>query len=144
MKKLILICLVIAAMTQARGQTATIDLGTYTQKTYSVAQTLTNETGKWFQWNAEKEVPITLNYICLLTKGTGMQTETTVQLYGKCFTGDSWILIDTGLSGTIATTASVAIKVTNHLQYRHFKTLITASGSGTTIITKQEFKVWLQ
>jgi hypothetical protein len=145
MKKLIIIMLFMVAMFAVRAQTATIDFGTNTtQQTYSVSQTLTDTTGKWFQWNCSQAVPISLNYTVLLTKGTGSHTETTVQLYGKCFSGDAWVLIDTGLSGTITTTATVTIKVTTHLQYRYFKTLLTGTGTGTTKITKQEFKIWLQ
>jgi hypothetical protein len=144
MKKILIILAFIALTAMVRAQTATIDLGTYTQKSYAVAQTLTNTTAKWFQFNAAKEVPISLNYSCLLTKGTGSHTETTVQLYGKCFVGDAWTLIDTGLSGTITTTYNLEIKVTNHLQYRYFKVLFTGTGIGTTVITNQNFKVWLQ
>jgi hypothetical protein len=144
MKKLLIILTLIALTAVVGAQTVTVDLSTYTQKTYAVAQTLTNTTAKWFQFNAVKEVPISLNYSCLLTKGTGSHTETTVQLYGKCFVGDAWVLIDTGLSGTITTTYNLEIKVTNHLQYRYFKVLFTGTGVGTTVIMNQNFKVWLQ
>jgi hypothetical protein len=144
MKKILIILAFIALTAVVRAQTATIDMGNYSLRTYAIAQTLTNTTGKWFQFNAPKDVPISINYSCLLTKGTGSHTETTVQLYGKCFTGDDWTLIDTGLSGTITTTATVSLKETNHLQYRYFKVLLTGTGTGTTVITSQNFKIWLQ
>jgi hypothetical protein len=144
MKKLLIMLALIAVTAIVSAQTATIDLGTFTQRTYSVAQTLTNTTAKWFQFNVSKEVPISVNYSCLLTKGTGSHTETTVQFYGKCFSGDAWTLIDTGLSGTITSTYNLEIKVTNHLQYRYFKVLFTGTGNGTTVITNQNIKIWLQ
>ena len=144
MRKLLIILSLLVIVTLARAQTATIDLGTMTQKSYAVSQTLTDVTAKWFQYNAPQSVPISLTYSALLTKGTGSHTETTVQLYGKCFTGDDWVLITTALSGTITTTYNLTINVTTHLQYRYFKVLFTGTGTGTTKITSQNFKIWLQ
>lgn len=145
MKKLILITVLLALMGSLSAQTATIDLlAGNTSAVYKVSQTLTNTTVKYFQWNAPQAVPISVNYSATLTKVTGTHTDVLIELYGKCFVGDAWTLITSANSGEISTTYAVSLKSSASNQYRYFKTVYTGTGTATTTITNQEFKIWLR
>ena len=144
MKKSIAILFLFTFIGMAGAQTATIDLGVNTSGTYGVSQTLTNTTVKYFVWNAPQSVPVSVNYSATLTKLTGTHTDVTVVLYGKCFSGDAWVSIGSVASGEISTTYAVTIKSTATLQYRYFKTEFTGTGTATTSITAQQFKIWLR
>lgn len=131
------------AMFTAGAQTATYQLTpTQTMSTVATDYTLTNEVAQYFVFKAEKNNPVAVDYKVLLTKGTGSHTETTVVLSGRKFTGDTWVAIATGLSGAITTTGTVSLSFPGTLQYREFKVNFTCTGTGTTTISNQEFKVW--
>lgn len=140
---LLFVFLIVAIGIQA--QTATFNLGSASYYKASTDYTVTNTTESWFQFNAPKNHPVTLDFEVLLTKGTGSHTDMSVALYGRKFDGDSWTQIGTTqTTGTITTTATVTFNVTTHLRYRQFKLSYTGTGIGTTTISDQYFKVWYQ
>lgn len=143
MKKLLLTLFLFAAFGMAKAQTATYQLtNVETLRDVATDYTLTDAVAKYFVFKAEKNNPIAVDYQVLLTKGTGSHTETTVVLSGRKFSSDTWTEIGTGLSGTITTTALVTISFPGTLQYREFKVEFTGTGTGTTTISNQQFKIW--
>lgn len=145
MKKLLIIFALLVTVTLTRAQTATYAIPkSATIGIVSAASTLTNAVVKWFQFNAEKDNVTTQDYQCLLTKLTGSH-DVSVQLYGRKFTGDSWVAIGAAVtSGTITTTAKVTVSNPVPNRYRQFKVEFTGTGTATTSITNQYLKFWLQ
>lgn len=145
MKKVLIIMLFMAALFAVRAQTATYQVApNATVLNVTTDYTLTDATLQYFIFKAEKNNPVAIDYQVLLTKGTGSQTECAVVLYGRKFSSDSWTTIDSDLAGTITTTATVTLSFPGTLQYREFKVAFTGTGTGTTTISNQQFKVWLK
>ena len=143
MKRLLIVFALLVAMVTTKAQTATFQLipnSTYVNVTTDY--TLTNTVSQYFIFKAEKNNPLAVDYTVVLTKGTGSQTDMAVVLYGRKFTSDDWTTIDADTSGTITTTATVSLNFPGSLQYREFKVTFTGTGSGTTTISNQSFKVW--
>lgn len=134
----------------ARGQTTTLSglsgniFSNETYKNWSADYTITNTTVRNFEFTAIPKVPVTINYVVDLTKGTGSHTDCSVVLYGKCFNGDSWETIDSGTTGTITTTYHLELSTSVPKRYRYFKVAFTGTGVGTTTISSQEFKLWFE
>lgn len=144
MKRLILLLLLVAITFVASAQSGTYQMvkGT-TMVNVATDYTVTNTTEKWFLFKAEKDQPISVDYQVLLTKGTGSHTDMSVQLYGRKFSGDAWSAIGPAVtSGTITTTYLLTVSHPGNVQYREFKLGFTGTGTGTTTISNQQFKVW--
>ena len=132
--------------TMARGQAATFTMmPNATAVTSETDYTVTNTTVSYFVFKAEKEYPSSQDYQVLLTKGTGTHTDMSVQLSGRKFSGDSWTTIGSAVtSGTITTTYLLTISNIVPTRWREFKVAFTGTGIGTTTISSQTFKLWLQ
>jgi hypothetical protein len=113
--------------------------------TITTDYTVTNAVESWFLYKSEKNYPIAVDYQVLLTKGTGSHTDMSVQLYGRKFSGDGWTSIGVPVtSGTITTTYLLTVSYPGNLQYREFKLGFTGTGTGTTTVSNQQFKVWFK
>lgn len=145
MKKILILFVFLIAAIGLQAQTGTFDLGSGTMFTVGTDYTITGTTAIWFQFNAYKNYPLTQDFEVTLTKGTGTVTNVAVTLYGRKFAGDDWTQIGTALaSGTITTTYTGTISNTLVNRYRQFKVLYQGTGTGTTTISTQIFKIWLQ
>lgn len=144
MRKLITILVLILFCAVSYSQTAINNLGDgITFKTWSTDYTLTNTTANEYTWKAAKHYPGTYSYTVSLTKVSGTQ-DVTATLYGKTFSGDSWVSITSGTSGSITTTATITLQNTVPYRYRYFKIKLQGNATAVTTITSQSFKIWLE
>jgi hypothetical protein len=144
MRNILLLLLVLITF-ELSAQTATYSMGKGTMMTVETDYTVTNTTVTYFVFSASKDYPTSQDYQVLLTKGTGSQTDMSVQLSGRKFSGDSWTTLGAAVtSGTIATTYLLTISQPTPVRYREFKVAFTGTGNGTTTISSQTMKLWLQ
>jgi len=142
MRKIILILAIAFVAIAASGQTATITLSEdITQYTLETNYTLTNTTAMWFQWNAPRDIPATQDYQVNLDSLAGNHTNIAIALYGRKFDDDSWSQIGSTVNSTDGT-AIETISNTAPNRYRQYKVLFTGTGTGTTTIDWQKFKIW--
>jgi len=144
MKQILIILALIVAATIANGQTATFDIPSKTLREVTNNYTLTNEVAAWFQFTALKDNPSTQNYQCKLKHATGTHTAVAVSLYGRMFSDDSWTQIgstQTWSPGVNDSTLTISNPVYN--RYREYKVNFAGTGTGTTTIDNQIFKIWL-
>lgn len=126
------------------AQTATFATnGTYGQ--YTVVQTLTNTTAKWFQVNGYTDWITSIDFQCHLDSTSGNHTNVAVSLYGRKFSTDSWTAIGSTVNwkGTTADT-TITISTTSGSRWREYKLNYVGTGTGTSSVTWQKFKLWYQ
>jgi hypothetical protein len=143
MKRLIsILALVFIIIGTASAQTATFYIPTrHTIDVVNTDYTITNTTAVWFLWNAERDMRATQDYQVNLDSLTGDHTNIDISLYGRKFSDDSWTQIGSTTSSTDGT-ATETISNTAANRYRQYKVLFTPTGTGTTIIDFQKFKIW--
>jgi len=142
MRKLLLILVIAIVAIAARGQTATFSIGDkHTYKVINTNYTLTNTTVIWFQWNAARDIPATQDYQVNLDSLAGNHTNIAIKLYGRTFEDDSWVQIGSTVNSTDGT-ATETISNTTPNRYRQYKAEFTGTGTGTTTIDWQKFKIW--
>lgn len=145
MKKLAIIMLLTVTMFAVKAQTATYQLtkGT-TFLNVATDYTLTDAVNQYFIFKAENNNPLAVDYKVILTTVTGNHTNITVVLSGRKFSGDTWTTIATGTTPAFpySNPEKITISFPGTLQYREFKVSFTGTGTGTTLISNQEFKVW--
>jgi len=142
MRKLLLILVIAVVAIAARGQTATFSISPKnTMKTVNKDYTLTNTTVTWFQWDAPRDVPATQDYQVNLDSLSGDHTNIAIKLYGRKFDDDSWTQIGSTVNSTDST-ATETISNTGPNRYRQYKVEFTGTGTGTTTIDWQKFKIW--
>jgi hypothetical protein len=143
MKKLIFILaflFVIASIATAQEATFSIKASKNFKKV-STNYTLTNTTVLWFQWDAARGIPATQDYQANLDSLSGNHTNIAIKLFGKKFSDDSWTQIGSTVNSTDGTaTETISNTVLN--RFRFYKTEFTGTGTGTTNIDFQKFKVW--
>lgn len=145
MRKLIFILVLAIVAIAARGQTQTYNLEDGTYKNVTTDYTITNTTAIWFLFKAAKNNSATQDFCVTLTKGTGSHSNIDVTLYGRKFSTTDWVQIGSTISsGVITTTYTGTISNTVHNRYREYKVLYQGTGTGTTTISNQELKTWMQ
>ena len=135
--------LVIAAIT-ATAQTATFTIiSSATEKLVSTDYTLTNTTASWFLWKASRGFGATQDFQVKLDSLAGNHTNVAVALYGRKFEDDGWTQIGSTVNWT-GSTADTTITISNTAlnRYRQYRSLFTGTGTGTTTIDSQQFKIW--
>lgn len=103
--------------------------------------TITNTTVVWFLWNAERNMRATQDYEVNLDSLAGDHTNIAIALYGRKFSDDSWTQIGSTINSTTGT-ATETINNTVANRYRQYKVSFTGTGTGTTTIDWQKFKIW--
>lgn len=147
MRKLaaILILMMVAIISIADNDLGSMESNYYTitYKKWAVDYTLTNGVAQTFTVDAAKSYPSTQSLTLNFDKVSGSH-DVTVVLYGRCFSGDDWVQIATGSTGTISTTYDLTITNTVPNRYREFKWVATGTGTAVTTIDSQEFKLFLE
>ena len=143
MKKILLILFSVFAALTLTAQDATFRVGNKTLRDVSTDYTLTNTTESWFRFVMPKDVPTTQDYQVILDSASGDHTAIAVALYGRVFDTQDWTQIG---STTTSTTGDDTVKISNTsmVRYREFKASLTGTGTGTTTIANQAFKLWLE
>jgi len=142
MKKFLLILVIAFVAFAASGQQATFGIkASKNFKTINTNYILTNTTVMWFQWDAARGIPATQDYQVSLDSLAGNHTNIAIKLFGKKFSDDSWTQIGSTVNSTDGTaTETISNIILN--RYRFYKTELTGTGTGTTTIDFQKFKVW--
>jgi len=143
MRRLILILALVVVATMVRGQTATFTIpsdGTYIER--ATDYLLTNTTASWFKIVASKKYNSTQIFTCILDSTSGNHTNIAVSLWGREFDTSSWTQIGSTVNST-AGTDTVTIINTSFTAYREFKFNYLGTGTGTSTIQNQEFKMFL-
>ena len=126
------------------AQTATIPIAA--KNTYynlTTDYTLTNTTVSWFKWTAARDFPATQDVEINLDTLVSGQTNVAVSLWGRKFSSDSWTQIGSTVNWTFTTgDTTIIISNTAHNRYREYKTNFLGTGTGTTTIDFQKFKIW--
>jgi len=143
MKKLLFLLAIVIVTITANSQTATFSTGNATEIEKNTNYTITNTTAIWFQFNAEKHYPSSIDYQVNLDSVSGNHTNIAISLYGRKFDDDTWVQIGSTVNSTDGT-ATETISNTNQNRYRQFKVLFTPTGTGVTTIDFQRFKLWLE
>ena len=143
MKQLIFILVFVIVAITAKGQTKTFDLakGTHYLRTHDYV--ITNTTAIWFRWLAEKQQPLTVAYQCVVDSTTGDHTNMAISLWGREFENDSWEQIGDTYNNTTSG-EYVTIRTTLIKHFREFKSLFTPTGTGTSTVSRQELKIYLE
>ena len=146
MKKFLLLILVVALGVTTNAQTST--KSAKTGQTYSEIKTdytLTNAVESWFQFNFAQPQKATQDFRVKLDSLAGNHTNVAVAIYGRKFDSDSWTQIGSTVNwlGTTADT-TIIISNTSANRFRQYKVGYTGTGTGTTTISNQEVKVWLE
>ncbi len=142
MKKLIFILAIAFVAFAARGQTATFNVNKNdNMSTINTNYTLTNTTVVWFQWNAARGIPATQDFQVNLDSLSGDHTNIAIKLFGRKFSDDSWTQIGSTVNSTDGTaTETISNTVLN--RWRQYKVEYTPTGTGTTTVDFQKFRVW--
>lgn len=145
MKKIMLFIVLMFAFAISNAQTATLSPvksgGTYID--YTTDNVLSNTTAKWFQFNFEPDAYVACNLLVNLDSLAGNHTNVAVAVYGRINDLQTWTAIGSAINwvGTTSDT-TIVFASTTEAAYRQFKVLYTGTGTGTTTIDRQSFKVW--
>jgi len=145
MRKLIAILALVLIASFANAQLATYDCSTprtwvETQAVY----TLTNTTAGYVLFNANQHYTATQDFTVTFHKASGTPTRVNVVLYGQKTSDTPWVSISTGFWKVTSADTVMTLSNTTANRYRNYKVLYTGTGTGTTTITKQSFKLYLQ
>jgi len=145
MRKFIAILMLVFVAFIGQAQTKTTELGTATYADVLTNYTLTNTTAQYFVYHAAKEKPATQDYLVTLDSLSGNHTNVAVTLYGKKFTDSAYAAIGSTVNwkGTTADTTIVISNATPN-RYTYYKVLFTPTGTGTTKVNLQRFKIYLE
>lgn len=145
MKKLFLILVLGLLAVFANAQLATLDCaapktGIETQATY----VLTNTTAAYVLFNAPQHYKTTQDFTVTFHKASGTPTRVNVVLYGQKTVDTPWVSIATGFWKVTSADTVMTISNATANRYRNYKVLYTPVGTGTSNITKQVFKLYLE
>lgn len=145
MKALTLFIALMFAFVISNAQQATVypkqTDGTYAE--YSTAFTLTNTTAKYMYFFFTPQYYNAQSYIVHLDSLTGTHTNVAVAVYGRLNSNATWTAIGSAINWK-GTTSDTTILFTNATEsaYRQFKVLFTGTGTGTTSVSNEAFKIW--
>lgn len=145
MKRLFLLIALIVAVLAVNAQTVVPVQTGKTYGKYSTAVVLSNAVAKYTQFNAAQNYPSTQDFLCHLDSASGNHTNVAVALFGQKFDTSAWTAIGSAVNWK-GTTADTTIVISNATaaRYRNFKVTYTGTGTGTTSIASQEFKLYLE
>lgn len=146
MKKLFAILLLAMIGFMANAQMATLNMpvnDTYLKVTTDY--TITNTTASYLLISAPKHYKTTQDILVKLDSLSGNHTNVSVAVWGRKFNTSAWVAIGSAINwkGTTADTTIVFSNATAN-RYRDFKIVYTGTGTGTTKIDTQEFKLYLE
>jgi peptidoglycan hydrolase-like protein with peptidoglycan-binding domain len=146
MKKLfILIALMFTLAVISNAQIATLypDPATGTIIDYKTNNTLTNTTAKYFYFYFTPDQYNAQSVVINLDSASGNHTNVAIVLSGRMCDEQAWTAIGSTINWK-GTTSDTTILITNatEVAYRQFKILFTGTGTGTTTIDRQVFKIW--
>lgn len=115
-----------------------------TYQQWTTDYTLSNTTARTFTLIAPQHEMCAQDLIIHLDSASGNHTAVAVALYGK---KSAYTAAYTQIGSTITwagTTSDTTIAISNTTEngYRLFKWTLTGTGTGTTTISNQEFKLW--
>jgi len=142
MKKIILILTCLLAFLFVDAQTLTSNIRTgQTYVNVNTDITLTNTTPLYWQVNSLQNWYTAQTVIISLVELAGSHTNVEVLLQGRVSEQVSWTDIGTAIDWKL-TTSDTVITYTNTTEnsYKQFRVLYTGTGTGTTTISRQEFK----
>lgn len=146
MRTLIAILVILAFGMNAMAQD--VSLGALkegkTYKNIAADYTLTNTTARNFTIDSYQDYFSAQDLIIQLDSASGDHTNVAVALYGrKSEQTSTWAQIGSTVNwkGTTSDT-TIIISNTTEVGYRYFKWTLTGTGTGTTTIDNQEFKLW--
>lgn len=127
----------------SQAQTVKINAGS-TYAEYALPVTVTNAVTSTVYFTPVQHQPATQDFRVKLTKGTGAQSKVVVTLAGSKF-GDTWSTIGSAVNWKL-TTADTIITISNATanRYRLYKVTYTGTGTGTSIVNPQYFKLYLE
>lgn len=131
------------AISNAQTATLTPSVNDGTYINYTTDNVLTNTTAKWFQFNFTPDQYVASNLIVHLDSTSGNHTNVAIAVYGRINDLQAWTAIGSAINwaGTTADT-TIVFASTTEAAYRQFKVLYTGTGTGTTTIDRQVFKIW--
>ena len=137
---LMLVC--VALISNAQMATLTIPVNNSYIST-DTNYTLTNAVTQYLQVNAPQNYPTTQDFVVNLDSLSGNHTHVAVALYGRKFDTSAWTAIGSAVTWT-GTTADTTIVISNATanRYRAYKVLYTGTGTGTTRVDLQQFKLY--
>lgn len=146
MKKFITaLVLMFAFIAISNAQTATLSPNTFdgTIIDYKTNVTLSNTTAQYFYFYFQPDFMNAQTFTVNLDSASGNHTNVAVAIYGRMCDEESWTAIGSTVNWK-GTTADTTIKIssTTEVAYRQFKALFTGTGTGTTTIDRQVFKIW--
>lgn len=144
MKKFILSFILLFAVLVTNAQMATVNIpvgNTYTSLTTDY--TLTNAVVQYLQVNAPQNYPCTQDFLVNLDSLAGNHTHVAVALFGRKFDTSAWVAIGSAVTWT-GTTLDTTIVISNATanRYRAYKIQYTGTGTGTTKLDFQQFKLF--
>lgn len=149
MKKLIFVLALMFTFVISNAQVATVSpaISGGTIVDYPTSITLTNTTAKYMIFAFDPAWENAQSYIVQLDSASGDHTNVAIAVYGRVNSLDTWTAIGSAINwkGKAASTGmDTTIKFTNSTEYayRQFKVLFTGTGTGTTTIANQTFKIW--
>lgn len=144
MKRIVILLAILSFAVMANAQMRTTNLApgnTYANVTTDY--TLTNTTAQYWQVNTGIDAYTAQVWVVNLDSASGNHTNVALQLYGRYCSLDSWNAIGSAINwkGTTSDTTIVYLNAAEN-GYRQFKLLYTPTGTGTTTIDRQVFKLW--
>jgi len=132
---------VVISSAQTATLTPSVSDGTYIN--YTTDNVLSNTTAKWFQFNFTPDQYVASNLIVNLDSTSGNHTNVAIAVYGRINDLQTWTAIGSAINwaGTTSDT-TIVFASTTEAAYRQFKVLYTGTGTGTTTIDRQVFKIW--
>ena len=145
MKKLILFLMLCVGFA-LQAQTVTLPQMMSGATYQKIAQTyvLTNTTARTFVFTAPQAKPCTQEFVVKLDSVSGNHTQITVAVYGQksSIKGD-WTQIGSTSTSTLGADI-VLISNSTANRYSNYKYVITGTGTGTTAISNQVLKLYLE
>lgn len=146
MKRIIFVIALMFAFAISEAQTVTLPnwAEDKTYANYATNYTLTGTTARVFTLIAPQHQMCASDYIVQLDSASGNHTNVAVALYGrKSAQTSTWTQIGSTVNwkGTTADT-TIIMSSTTEVGYREFKWTLTGTGTGTTTIDNQEFKLY--
>lgn len=145
MKKLIFILVFGMLAVYANAQIAILDVSSpKTNIETTAVTTLTNTTAQYIQFNAPQHFKTTQDFTVTFHKATGTPTRVNVALLGQKTADTPWVSIATGFWKVTSADTVMTLSNTTANRYRNYKVTYTPAGTGTSTITKQVFKLYLE
>ena len=145
MRKLVTLLVILFAFVTMEAQMLTTSLRPgETFKQVTTDYTLTSTTASYWQVNTQLDSQLAQAWVVHMDSATGNHTNVALQLYGRVCSLDAWATIGSAINWLGGIDGDTTISYINDTEneYRQFKLLYTGTGTGTTTISEQAFKVY--